>query len=502
MRKQFMSMALALSLAVTGVSVVPENLSLVYATETTTAEDSPITSIPLFKNAYDFRTYIDNADSDHAYSIQETITDNWNGVGGVHQFTAPQDGTLIYYTFSPEAYVHGKIFSDSSLTNLMKESCMASTREAVAEVSVKKGVTYYFRQERWNGTADITATTYIGLIPSQTSVPCVTPTTNYNKDGNVEVSAVTSVEEFKSMLPNLTGTETIVNQKWTGVSEVHSFSVEKTGWLLVYSYKEDENLNLKIFSDKALSSMILNTQKKTMSEEPDAIWVEPGTYYFYSERWNGADDLDVPQVTYLGFIDAENYLSASAPVLSSDKTTSSITFNTKTAGSIRIMPGLPEPSIINSDDFWQINTRVNMLQNTNTYTATANGSYVARFQDNASKMYYMIPFTISGIETKQPETPKVKVKKPSAKPVIKSAVNVKGKKIKITLKKKVSGATGYQISYAANSKFKKAVTKKFKKTSITLTKLKKKKTYYIRVCAYNSAGSGKWSAVKKVKIKK
>lgn len=45
-----------------------------------------------------------------------------------------------------------------------------------------------------------------------------------------------------------------------------------------------------------------------------------------------------------------------------------------------------------------------------------------------------------------------------------------------------------------------------KSTSVTLRKLKKKKTYFIRIRAYKIADGkkvyGKWSSVKKVKVKK
>ena len=45
-----------------------------------------------------------------------------------------------------------------------------------------------------------------------------------------------------------------------------------------------------------------------------------------------------------------------------------------------------------------------------------------------------------------------------------------------------------------------------KKTSVVIKKLKKKKTYYVRVRAYKVVGGrniyGKWSAVKKIKIRK
>lgn len=70
---------------------------------------------------------------------------------------------------------------------------------------------------------------------------------------------------------------------------------------------------------------------------------------------------------------------------------------------------------------------------------------------------------------------------------------------------KVKGASGYQIWYSQNAKFKKAAKKNLTKTSISLKNLKKGKTYYIRVRAYkkdsaNSKIYGAFSKVQKVKL--
>lgn len=92
-------------------------------------------------------------------------------------------------------------------------------------------------------------------------------------------------------------------------------------------------------------------------------------------------------------------------------------------------------------------------------------------------------------------------------PTIKKVTNSAKKKMKVTIKK-VTGAKGYRILYATDKKFKKGKKTVFTKTtSKTITKLKKGKTYYVKVCAYklDSKGSkvyGKYSKVKKVKIKK
>lgn len=85
------------------------------------------------------------------------------------------------------------------------------------------------------------------------------------------------------------------------------------------------------------------------------------------------------------------------------------------------------------------------------------------------------------------------------------AKNQKKCKVKVTWKK-VPNSMGYQIQYATNKKFKKAKKKTVKYTFVTLKKLKKKKTYFIRIRAYKIADGrkayGKWSTVKKVKIKR
>ena len=77
----------------------------------------------------------------------------------------------------------------------------------------------------------------------------------------------------------------------------------------------------------------------------------------------------------------------------------------------------------------------------------------------------------------------------------------------IKLKKKVTGANGYQLVYATNKKFtKNKKTLTLKSTTKTISKLKKGTTYYVKVRAYKVSNGkkvyGKYSSVKKVKIKK
>ena len=107
--------------------------------------------------------------------------------------------------------------------------------------------------------------------------------------------------------------------------------------------------------------------------------------------------------------------------------------------------------------------------------------------------------------------------KPTPSPTVapvKKPGQVKGLKLKAGKKKvtvtykKVSGATSYKVTYSTSKKFKKAKTatvKSGKTVKKTISKLKSKKTYYVKVCAVKKVKgksyTGKWSAVKKVKVK-
>ena len=92
---------------------------------------------------------------------------------------------------------------------------------------------------------------------------------------------------------------------------------------------------------------------------------------------------------------------------------------------------------------------------------------------------------------------------------ITSLSNKKGRKLTVRWFRD-SNAKGYEVQYATNSKFTKNKKKKmvYRNTgSVTLKKLKKKKTYYVRVRSYNVTGDGKivysgWSTKRKIKIKR
>ncbi|MCI9532968.1 MAG: hypothetical protein HFH38_14910 [Lachnospiraceae bacterium] len=93
------------------------------------------------------------------------------------------------------------------------------------------------------------------------------------------------------------------------------------------------------------------------------------------------------------------------------------------------------------------------------------------------------------------------------KPKTQKPVNKSSRALTIKWKKNTK-ASGYQIQYAKNKSFKNAAKKNAssKKTALTLKKLAKKKTYYIRIRCYKKTGGktyySTWGNVQKIKIKK
>lgn len=118
-----------------------------------------------------------------------------------------------------------------------------------------------------------------------------------------------------------------------------------------------------------------------------------------------------------------------------------------------------------------------------------------------------ITITAKGTGNYKSATKKVTVTVVPKKTTIVSATG-KEKAIIVKWKKQTKKTTGYQIQYAQNKNFKNAKVVSIKKnttTGKTITNLKSKKTYYVRIRTYTKV-NGKnyystWSEVKKVKTK-
>lgn len=144
------------------------------------------------------------------------------------------------------------------------------------------------------------------------------------------------------------------------------------------------------------------------------------------------------------------------------------------------------------------------------------GTYSIRLPKAVKKGYYFLGWYENGKKVtvlKQGSTGDKtftakwqKVVKP-ARVTVTSVKNTASKKMTVKFKK-VNGANGYQLAYATDKNFTKGVKKvTVKNNAKTVSKLKKKTTYYVKVRAYKTDSTdskiyGKYSSVKKVTIKK
>ena len=88
---------------------------------------------------------------------------------------------------------------------------------------------------------------------------------------------------------------------------------------------------------------------------------------------------------------------------------------------------------------------------------------------------------------------------------IKKYVNLKGKRVRIKAAK-IKNAAGYELSVQIKNKASKTVYKRYSKNDMIISKLKKGKTYYIKVRAYimldGKRSYGNWSKRVKITIKR
>lgn len=346
----------------------------------------------IVENVADFRSYIDN---DYPASSQDIIETDWKGDTPLYEINLPCPGTLLVAPISPEGYAKGTIYTDlTKTTSLPEANGCDSSRDEISSYTIAAG-TYYYQASRWNGNGSMTISSFIGFIPAKSgglSYSDVRPDFDITTD--VTVPVISKKEDLISAVnadASLT-TDTITTD-WKGYSNVHSFVVKESGWLLAMPLCENDYITWELFSDTATTSRIFHGKTlKNAQNDVYSCYLTPGTYYYRGNRWNGTKSLSF--TTYLGFIpDAPRFLVTSN-TLNADASGAEVTFQGET-GTIRVMAGDYDPSILMSDTFWNTSNRVNVVNGTST-TIKKNGKYVARLE-TADGLYVMVPFTVSGV---------------------------------------------------------------------------------------------------------
>lgn len=347
------------------------------------------------RNVAQFRQYIDNS---YPASTQDMIETDWKGETPLYQFTLPSDGTLLAAVLSDQGYADGMIYKDAAMTSsLPKASGCSSSRDEIASYELTAG-TYYYKAVRWNGQGALDISTFLGFIPKSVNGILYTEIeTKYDENTDITPNTYSGREEFQTSLADgeKAVSEDSIETDWKGFSDFHSFSVKESGWLLARPVGENDHINWELFSDRSLMSCIFHGSTLTSDNtEMYACYLNPGTYYYRGNRWNGTGSLSFR--TYLGFVPDAPRFSVVSNTLTADASAAQVTFQGET-GTIRVIAGEYDPVCID-DKFWAVKNRANVITG-NTATITKNGNYVARLE-TADGLNVMIPFAVSGVAEK------------------------------------------------------------------------------------------------------
>lgn len=418
--------------------IITATVSYLKAPSTVSAADEGL-DYAVVKNVADFRKYIDNS---YPASTQDIIESDWSGETPLYQFTLPSDGTLLVAVVSDQGYAKGELYRDPAMASSLPEAAGCdSSRDDIAAYELTAG-TYYYKAVRWNGQNALGIATYLGFIPKNASGVIYTDIqTTYDEDTDITLGSYSGKEELASFIKDGGGavSEDSVTTDWKGYSDVHSFSVKESGWLLVKPVCENDYINWELYSDRTLMSCIF--RKETVlstGDEVYACYLNPGIYYYRGSRWNGTGTLSFQ--TYLGFVADAPRFSVVSNALIADASAAQVTFQGET-GTIRVITADYDPVIID-DKYWATQNRVNVITG-NTATIKKNGNYVARLE-TADGLNVMVPFTVSGVVEKTilaptvspaPQTTAAPKTTPSAAPA-KTSTPVQKKVYKVMVSKK------------------------------------------------------------------
>lgn len=337
-------------------------------------------------------------------------------------------------------------------------------------------------------------------------------------------------------------------------SKVVQFTLEKPSYVYVSAYSTVQNpyynnlgniRHFSVYSDAKCSNLVNNDADQQIyggNKVSKYFCLDAGTYWVYFgkdskddriEESSGEVRLSVAAQS-VNLTATKNGSKARAKAISTDKTvtgflssstrTSWFKFTVAEGTAARVSASLENPMGVSS--FPLSTTGVTVYKSTNRLITYFNLTDQTYYQTAASSdmtlsagTYYI---AVTGNESyggwdksvltknKYQNMGELKLRITVMKrPALSKLSNAKGKKVQVTFKS-VAGAKGYEVQYSTDSKFRKGnkVVKVNggKATKATISKLTKKKTYYVRVRAFRTEDGKQltsgWSASKKVKVNK
>ena len=485
--KKGMAIAMAVIMACSSSNMLFEQKDIAKAAENTLANES--VQYVYVSDSDGLRTFIDN---DGAYSSQDSIA-KINEYSEVHKIVLDEPGTLYVCPLSDTDYLDIQLFYNFALTAKIgnKGYTRSSDREDFLSYKLKAG-TYYYRLSRWNGHGSevYTATTYLGFQPDSGKLKSNTSSISTTVSTATEVT-VPDVDKSQGLLDYIRNDGEAASQesiaKIGEYSHANKITITEPGWLFVTPLSDTDYIEWRLYTNKDLTSKIfeMDTLEK-MPDNPSAVYLEAGTYYYCGYRWNGHGSEVYTTTTYLGFMPTKNRISVNSVKLSADKTYATVTFDydkeylgSFNSGTIRVVKGKVSAGHITNGNVWAVQTKENALES-NKAKITSNGTYTARIDGKSDEYYGMVSFKVTGI-VKAPAAPKIKTAKKNTK-VIKGT-----SKAKLKIYVKYNGKT-YQTT--ANSKGNWTI------------KVSKKLTAKAKITAYAKNTNGAKSKITTYTVKK
>ena len=255
-------------------------------------------------------------------ATNEDLWDDGVGVTRTYEFTVTQDGRMILALFSG-GLVRLSLFSADAPENVIfTAESVQGTNDAFSRVDLKAGV-YRYRIEKirdMGGTCRATAALYLGFMPgygAENGAPYASAHYDSNvpllkTDDHVREVRVKSFDtrgDFLLEVGEQMATSEMVKGPRTRDTfvEYTSFTVEESGYLLIYS----ESLaygRLELYNDRTRTSLIAMFDCDT-DHDPEEnireIYLDAGTYFYTNY------DMDAPAGfwNWLGFLPAGKALT-------------------------------------------------------------------------------------------------------------------------------------------------------------------------------------------------
>lgn len=299
------------------------------------------------------------------------------------------------------------------------------------------------------------------------------------------------------------------------------------------------------YFNRSNQAFMNDSARLVRSHTPESMWTGylPELVYDSGATWTDAGTVSTPSVTLTApqIVCNQDTISMSAPsggtiYYTTDGTNPSIAYSraAKYTGAFTITAPTTIKAVAVANGYFDstvtevtaipqyvvsFNANGGYIGNksvTNTSKTAAYGESVGRLLSPKRKNYVFLGWytkasggsrisaatPVSGSTTYYAHWAKIKPVKAS----ISYAKSTASKTMKVKIKK-ISSASGYVIRYSLNKNMKSAKKKTISKTAGKISKLKKKKTYYVQVRMYQKDSAtgkkkyGAWSKIKTVKIK-